>query len=49
MILPKEINENDIVKILVNEDGMEEEMFGVVGMNTGLTLGVNYLEPTELL
>jgi hypothetical protein len=49
MILPKEINENDIVKILVNEDGMEEEMFGVVAMNTGLTLGVNYLEPTELL
>jgi hypothetical protein len=36
MIVPSEINENDIVKLLVNEDGIEDEMYGVVGMNTGL-------------
>ena len=49
MIVPTEINENDIVKIFVNEDGVEDEMYGVVGMNTGLTLGVKYLNPTELI
>ena len=48
MIVPSEINENDIVKLLVNEDGVEDEMYGIVGMNTGLTLGVRYLNPTEL-
>lgn len=48
MIVPSEINENDIVKLLVNEEGVEEEMYGIVGMNTGLTLGVKYLNPTEL-
>jgi hypothetical protein len=48
MIVPKEINENDIVKLLVNEEGMEEEMYGVVAMNTGLTLGMYYLNPTEM-
>ena len=48
MIVPKEINENDIVKLLVNEEGMEEEMYGVVAMNTGLTLGMHYLNPTEM-
>jgi hypothetical protein len=49
MIVPSEINENDIVKLLVNEDGIEDEMYGVVAMNTGLTLGVRYLNPTELI
>src|SRR5210317_969168 len=49
MIVPSEINENDIVKLLVNEDDVEDEMFGLVGMNTGLTLGVRYLNPTELI
>jgi hypothetical protein len=49
MIVPSEINENDIVKLLVNEEGVEDEMYGVVGMNTGLTLGVRYLNPTELV
>ena len=49
MIVPSEINENDIVKLFVNEDGIEDEMYGVVGMNTGLTLGVRYLNPTELI
>lgn len=48
MIVPKEINENDIVKLLVNEEGTEEEMYGVVAMNTGLTLGMHYLNPTEM-
>ena len=48
MIVPKEINQNDIVKVLVNEEGIEEEMYGVVAMNTGLTLGMHYLEPTEM-
>jgi hypothetical protein len=48
MIVPTEINENDIVKVLVNEDGVEDEMYGVVGMNTGRTLGLRYLNPTEL-
>jgi len=48
MIVPSEINQNDIVKVLVNEDGLEDEMYGVVGMNTGLTLGLHYLNPTEL-
>ena len=49
MIIPTEINQNDIVKILVNEDGLEDEMYGVVGMNTGKTLGIHYLNPSELV
>jgi hypothetical protein len=49
MIVPSEIIENDIVKLLVNEDDVEDEMFGLVGMNTGLVLGVRYLNPTELI
>lgn len=49
MIVPSEIIQDDIVKLLVNEDGLEDEMFAVVGMNTGLTLGVRYLNPTELI
>lgn len=49
MIVPSEIYENDIVKVLVNEDGLEDHMYGIVGMNTGLTLGLNYLSPTESL
>ena len=48
MIVPSEIIENDIVKVLVNEDGVEDEMYGVVGMNTGNTIGLRYLNPTEL-
>ena len=47
MIVPSEIIENDIVKVLVNEDGVEDEMYGVVGMNTGSTLGIKYLNATE--
>ena len=49
MIVASEIHQNDIVKILVNEDGIEDEMYGVVGMNTGLVLGVRYLNTTELV
>ena len=49
MIVPSEINQDDIVKVLVNEDGVEDEMYGVVAMNTGNTLGLRYLNPTELL
>ena len=48
MIVPSEIIEDDIVKVLVNEDGVEDEMYGVVGMNTGNTIGLRYLNPTEL-
>ena len=47
MIVPSEINQDDIVKVLVNEDGIEDEMFAVVAMNTGRTLGLHYLSPTE--
>jgi len=47
MIVPSEINQDDIVKVLVNEDGIEDEMYGVVAMNTGNTLGLHYLNPTE--
>ena len=49
MIVPAEIVENDIVKILANEDDVEDEFYAVVGMNTGLVLGVRYLNPTELI
>ena len=49
MIVPAEIVENDIVKILANEDDVEDEFYAVVGMNTGLVLGVRYLNPTELV
>ena len=49
MIVPSEIIEDDIVRIFVNEDGIEDQMYGVVGMNTGLTLGIHYLNPTELV
>jgi len=38
MIVPSDIIQNDIVKLIVNEDGVEDEMYGVVGMNTGNTL-----------
>jgi len=48
MIVPSDINKYDIVKVLVNEDGVEDQMYGVVGMNTGRTLGLRYLNPTEL-
>jgi len=49
MIVPSDIIQDDIVKLLVNENDMEDEMLAVVGMNTGLTLGVKYLNPTELI
>ena len=49
MIVPSEIVENDIVKVLVNEDDIEDEMYGIVGMNTGLVLGIRYLELTNKL
>ena len=49
MIVPSEIIQDDIVKLFVNEDGIEDQMYGVVGMNTGLTLGIRYLNPTELI
>ena len=47
MIVPSDIIENDIVKVLVNEDGIEDQMLAVVAMNTGNTLGLHYLSPTE--
>jgi hypothetical protein len=47
MIVPSEIIQDDIVKLLVNEDDLEDEMFAIVGMNTGLTLGVRYLNSTD--
>ena len=47
MIVPSEINQDDIVKVLVNEDGIEDMMYAVVAMNTGKTLGLHYLNPTE--
>ena len=46
--MPKEINRNDLVKILVSEDGIEEETYGLVAANTGRTLGMHYLYPTEM-
>ena len=49
MIVPSEIIQDDIVKVLVNEDGLEDVIYGVVGMNTGRTLGLRYLNPTELV
>ena len=49
MIVPSDINQDDIVKVRVNEDGVEDEMYGVVEMNTGSTLGLKYLNPTELV
>jgi hypothetical protein len=49
MIVPSEIIQDDIVKLFVNEDGIEDQMYGVVGMNTGLTLGIRYLNPTEFI
>jgi hypothetical protein len=42
MIVPSEIVQDDIVKLLVNEDNLEDEMFAVVGMNTGLTTELIY-------
>lgn len=47
MISRESIHQDDIVKLLVNEDGIEDEMYAVVGMNTGNTLGVKYLSPTN--
>jgi len=47
MIVPSDIIQDDIVKVLVNEDGVEDVMYAVVAMNTGKTLGLHYLNPTE--
>lgn len=49
MILPAEIEKGDVVKAMVKEgdDETEEEAIGVVEMNTGNTLGVRFLTPTE--
>ena len=47
MIVFSEIQPGDLVKIFVNEDDVEDEMYGVVGMNTGSTLGIKYLNATE--
>lgn len=47
MISREEIIQDDFVKILVNDDDVEEEMFAIVGMNTGTVLGVHYIAPTE--
>lgn len=49
MISREEITQNDFVKVLVNDDDIEEEMFAIVGMNTGTVLGVHYISPTEKL
>ena len=48
-MLGTSINRNDICKVLVNEDGVEDEMFGLVAANTGRTLGMHYLNPTEMI
>jgi len=49
MILSAEIKKGDIVKAMVKEGDSEteEEALGVVEMNTGRTLGVRFLSPTE--
>jgi len=47
MISRESIFQDDIIKLLVNEDGTEDEMYALVGMNTGNTLGVSYLSPTN--
>jgi hypothetical protein len=49
MILSAEIKKGDIVKAMVKEadSETEEEALGVVEMNTGRTLGVRFLSPTE--
>ncbi|QIG59489.1 hypothetical protein [Dishui Lake phycodnavirus 2] len=49
MILSAEIEKGDIVKAMVKEfdSETEEEAIGVVEMNTGNTLGVRFLTPTE--
>ena len=47
MIVPSEIIQDDIVRLFVDEDGVEDEMYGIVAMNTGRTLGIRYLNPTE--
>lgn len=47
MIVPSDIIQDDIVKVLVNEDGIEDQMLAIVAMNTGNTLGLHYLNPTE--
>lgn len=51
MILSAEIEKGDIVKAMVKEgdSNTEEEAIGVVEMNTGRTLGVRFLTPTEKL
>lgn len=49
MISREEIIQNDFVKVLVNENELEEEMFAIVGMNTGNVLGLHYISPTEKL
>lgn len=47
MISREEIIQDDFVKVLVNEDDVEEEMYAIVGMNTGNVLGLHYISPTE--
>lgn len=49
MIVPSEIQVDDIVKAIVKEhdNDLEEATFGLVQMNTGSCLGVRFLSPTE--
>ena len=49
MIVPSEIEVDDIVKAIVKEhdNDLEEATYGLVQMNTGSCLGVRFLSPTE--
>jgi hypothetical protein len=47
-IIPGEIKEKECVRAMVKQDDVEEEMLGVVTLNTGRGLvGVRFLTPTE--
>ena len=47
MIKLEEIQEGEIIKVLVNNDDIEEELFARVYKNTGNIVIVKYLSPTE--
>jgi len=46
-ILFREIQKDEIVKVLCKEDDVEEALNAVVTMNTGRVLGVRYLTATD--
>ena len=47
MIINEDIKPNEIIKVLVNEDDIEEEVYAIVQDNRGDHLELKYIEETD--